>query len=504
MSKEGIISAKIYIEHIFTQEMDDLRTQCFPPASPMPSSQDEFDSKSLHMTLRINGVIAAYVRLTPGPNAVFEKWTQGKAKIPTGKEVIDIGRVLVNPLYRGINLFEPICTSALIYANKAGFKYAVGAFRVGRKLITGGYKIGFESSGEPAYAIEPNNTTVLIQPTVCDLNKSKSLWPEIILSSSKQLKMKGYFLDSTILNQVFDQKEIFKDIGATAFYVIYYKNEGRKISHWRKRKLINGITTATEPYLFEDPHMEKLAINMPKAYIQLAQSRIKANPLFGPIHAIRQRYFNLTLSETIKNVANNAVQIIILGAGLDTRAVIEDKSNIKFFEIDLPHVMHAKKELFNNLQIAQNATSIPIDYTSDKLAEELARYDVDPTKSTHILWEGNIVYLTIGKVYKTIAKIKAYFKTSVTLSFDYHSEKAIKNEIKNANLESYINTVANTGPRFTTGIKDICHFASEIKADVIEDFTFKELIKLFGVDDKPDSVLDLFHCCTVKLHTEVE
>ena len=53
--------------------------------------------KKKAIAVRIDNRIAAYGRLTPGPDSVFEKWTRGKASIPTGRHVMDLGRCLASP-----------------------------------------------------------------------------------------------------------------------------------------------------------------------------------------------------------------------------------------------------------------------------------------------------------------------------------------------------------------------------------------------------------------------
>jgi hypothetical protein len=56
----------------FSDEMDRLRSVCFPGSDPSRSSRDEFNSRSIYIVNEVRGKLAAYGRLTPGPRAVFE------------------------------------------------------------------------------------------------------------------------------------------------------------------------------------------------------------------------------------------------------------------------------------------------------------------------------------------------------------------------------------------------------------------------------------------------
>lgn len=83
-----------------------------------------------------------------------------------GRDVIDMGRVLINPDFRGLNLFEPLIASALLYADLIGYRYAVGSFRVRRKLINGSYKLGFTDSGSSVYYSEHYYTIIFLKLVV--------------------------------------------------------------------------------------------------------------------------------------------------------------------------------------------------------------------------------------------------------------------------------------------------------------------------------------------------
>jgi hypothetical protein len=149
-------------------DMDQLRLICFPPVNGIDSTRDEFDARSWFPTVRIDTKVAAYGRLTLGPNAVFETWSRGTAKIPTGKEVADLGRCMVDPEFRGIDLITFVCLDSMLLAAKLGCRQVVGAVIPNRRLVDRLHAIGFRDSGEPVQQFAPNRSPVTIQPLVAE------------------------------------------------------------------------------------------------------------------------------------------------------------------------------------------------------------------------------------------------------------------------------------------------------------------------------------------------
>lgn len=198
ISLRGMASTpiKITYESQLTPEMDQLRLSCFAGSIKLMTSRDVFDDRSLHVTARVGSeTIAAYGRMTPGPNAVFENWTYNKAQIPTGRNVLDLGRCLVNPDYRGLGLFDIICIAALLYAKDKDYKYVVGSYVPGTKVGGNLRELGFEASGEVVLEDEPTEVNVPIQPMVIDLSVKYGLWPAIMQKRRAFLETKGYILE---------------------------------------------------------------------------------------------------------------------------------------------------------------------------------------------------------------------------------------------------------------------------------------------------------------------
>jgi hypothetical protein len=166
---------KISLANELTEEMDRLRSVCFPSRS-LASSRDVFDSKSYYPVIEVRGELAAFGRLTPGPQSVFETWTHGKAQIPTGPDVIDLGRCMVAPKFRQLDLITLLCVEGFLIGAEKNFRAVVGAVKPGRKLANRLYAIGFKDSGPAVRDFEPNGDSVIIQPVVAIIEPAQIIF----------------------------------------------------------------------------------------------------------------------------------------------------------------------------------------------------------------------------------------------------------------------------------------------------------------------------------------
>ncbi len=100
-------------------------------------------------------------------------------------------------------------------------------------------------------------------------------------------------------------------------------------------------------------------------------------------------------------VLNEVQQILILGAGLDTRAYRLDGINKKnIFEIDLPYIQQIKKKKLLKYfrKLPSMVYYIPIDFNHEKTYNVLAGTSFDFNKPTLVILEAVIQYITSDAV----------------------------------------------------------------------------------------------------------
>lgn len=186
------------VSEVFTEQMDRLRCLCFPEPDGLASSHDEFDSRSLHVVAMVENDLAAYGRLTPGPRSVFETWTRGKASIPTGPNVVDLGRCLVAPQYRGLDLMMLVCLEALLLSSKIGYDVVVGSVVPGRRAAEMLNLVGFENSGPAVQSFKEKPTgPYLIQPLVAHCSQI-DYWSKLRQELILKLATRNYRVQSEI------------------------------------------------------------------------------------------------------------------------------------------------------------------------------------------------------------------------------------------------------------------------------------------------------------------
>lgn len=130
------------------------------------------------------------------------------------------------------------------------------------------------------------------------------------------------------------------------------------------------------------------------------------------------------IDEALKNFAKRDLeQVVILGAGFDTRAYryAEKMPSIKFFELDLPATLQRKKELVKKAigRIPDDVAYAPIDFNTETIEEALVRVGYDPAKKTYFVWEGVTMYITEAAVKATLDFIANRSAPGSEVVFDY-------------------------------------------------------------------------------------
>jgi methyltransferase (TIGR00027 family) len=119
---------------------------------------------------------------------------------------------------------------------------------------------------------------------------------------------------------------------------------------------------------------------------------------------MRTRYIDDVVTGLVEG---GTTQVVILGAGLDTRAFrlpVLDRATV--IELDLPGTQQYKvKRLQGVRTLAAAVRFIPTDLTTQPLGKVLAEAGLDSTKPVLFVWEGVTQYLPEAAVRSTLACI---------------------------------------------------------------------------------------------------
>jgi methyltransferase (TIGR00027 family) len=140
----------------------------------------------------------------------------------------------------------------------------------------------------------------------------------------------------------------------------------------------------------------------------------------------RTKYIDDLLQSTVKN---GVEQVIILGAGFDTRALrLDFLESIPVIEIDHPNTSNFKTTTYKSRigKLSKNIDFYQIDFNKQSLEELAEQHNFDFTKPTTVIWEGVTNYLTEEAVKSTFGFI-AKFTTNSYVIFTYVHKKILEN-----------------------------------------------------------------------------
>jgi len=166
-------------------------------------------------------------------------------------------------------------------------------------------------------------------------------------------------------------------------------------------------------------------------------------------------------------------QIVILGAGYDTRAVRQQRAihGTRIFELDTAILQAGKKRVFerNDVSIPDELTFCPITFGKDSIANTLAEVGYDSTKRTLFLWEGVSYYLSEQAVLETFAFIKNNAASGSGLVFDYFYKSIIDGDHDCYGARELTAAVVKEGVPFQFGIESarLEQFLSDLGFDLL-------------------------------------
>lgn len=133
---------------------------------------------------------------------------------------------------------------------------------------------------------------------------------------------------------------------------------------------------------------------------------------------LRERYVDDVMRAEL---AEDAEQIVVLGAGFDTRAYRIDRPDVVVFEVDHPDTQADKRRALASagVSLPANVRLVPVDFDIDDLGACLRTAGYDPKRRTVFVWQGVIPYLTQVGVDHTLAFIATNTHPQSLTVFDY-------------------------------------------------------------------------------------
>jgi methyltransferase (TIGR00027 family) len=227
---------------------------------------------------------------------------------------------------------------------------------------------------------------------------------------------------------------------------------------------------------------------------QAAERVATSFPQARDLVRIRTKYLDDTLEQQLRSRFR---QVVILGAGLDTRAVRKRSAGVTYFEIDEAATLTVKQACYEEQGFDVNVKFIPGNYVTDGMIELLTRNGFDPNLPTYFIWEGNTMYLPLDCTKQILKEIRNHV-TRFRLSFDYMAESVISKTTGDAGITRLVESFANMGAPWLSGIRDVRSLAHELGLNLIENFRTSELYQAYWTGRPMTSpIFNFYSLCTV-------
>jgi len=190
---------------------------------------------------------------------------------------------------------------------------------------------------------------------------------------------------------------------------------------------------------------------------------------------IRTRYFDDMLD---RNLRSHFRQVVVLGAGLDTRAVRKRAKGVTYFEIDDAATLELKQRSYEREGIDVDLKFIPGNYVTDGLVDLLRQHRFDFDLPTYFIWEGNTMYLPFDSVRHVLSEIRRSVER-FRLSFDYMAEAVISKTTGDAGVTKLVESFARMGAPWVSGIRDVGILAREHGLELVDNFRIADLFQKY-------------------------
>jgi len=223
------------------------------------------------------------------------------------------------------------------------------------------------------------------------------------------------------------------------------------------------------PNLFDDPYARLFSSPGSKMAVQRAHS---LGPLFAAALRSRVRWFDDLLQ---RELDGGVRQVMLLGAGMDCRALRFARAGVRYFEVDAPGVLAFKAERLASAGHAPGAVAVGVDYLAPGLMDRLAAHGFDPALRTLVIWEGNLCYLPPDQA-RALLRVLAQSISDVLVAFDYFGPEVVEGRSQVPSLNQAAAMLRQMGAPWQCAVTDLQALARESDLEVVGRSTMGEVM----------------------------
>ena len=197
------------------------------------------------------------------------------------------------------------------------------------------------------------------------------------------------------------------------------------------------------------------------------------------------------IDNIFENIDDSIEQVLIFGAGFDSRAIrFKNKlAKTTIFELDAPITQQIKIDRIKgkNIEIPENLKFISINFNKESLSKKLDEVEFDKNKNSLFLLEGITMYLNQESIDNLFNLINKYSGENSLIVFDYVSASMVlrENTYNDPKIKKHYQFLAKAGekPSFTID-GHIQDFLAKYNLHLIDELDSARLAKkYFNKDD---------------------
>jgi methyltransferase (TIGR00027 family) len=252
--------------------------------------------------------------------------------------------------------------------------------------------------------------------------------------------------------------------------------------------------------LFVDPWAERLAGDEGHEIARSLDQR------FAPMElwlALRVAYLDRLVALAVDRLSIR--QVVILGAGYDTRAARLPRAGVRYFEVDHPATQAAKRQALSALAgyPVDAATYVACNFEHEDPIERLAASGFLVDEPALVIWEGVVMYLTEPAIRATAARLATGLDARSLVAFDFVGKKLAAGQglsAPDAHTRSY---VGELGEPIRYGSDDVLPLLYDCGYRWVRSLDFNELaLELLG-DYQRDRMFRFQHVALAAMRAPV-
>lgn len=218
--------------------------------------------------------------------------------------------------------------------------------------------------------------------------------------------------------------------------------------------------------------------------ITLTKNYDRVYPAAEIYTAVRTAFIDREVEDAL---ARGEKQVIILGAGMDTRAARFARPDVRFFEVDSPSSQEEKLTRVRNVHEypVDAATYISCDFEKQDFVDRLIEGGFDANTPAFVVWEGVVCYLTEPAVRATLSRIADGLHPRSNVVFDYFTKDLVEGSSGRKEDEAIRDWLDNVGEPIIFGTNDILPLLYEVGFRSVRTLSFDEAaLSLTGTYDR--------------------